>query len=247
MNPRIIGVIPARYAAKRLPGKPLLRLAGKPMVQHVYERAIQADLHEVIVATDDVRIYDAVRDFGGRVVMTRGDHPSGTDRVAEAVRELEVDLVVNLQGDEPLLDPDSINRAVVPLREDESVVMSTLAHRIHGLDEIMDPNVVKVVCDGYGRALYFSRAPIPYSREGDQTTRGVLRHIGLYVFRKEFLQIFSSLPPTALEKSESLEQLRALEHGYHIAVVETDTAVVGVDTAADFDKVREILEGGRGR
>ncbi|MBF0131642.1 MAG: 3-deoxy-manno-octulosonate cytidylyltransferase [Magnetococcales bacterium] len=244
MAPRVIAIIPSRFSSQRLPGKPLLPMAGKPMIQHVYERAIRARLDDVIVATDDERIQAAVQGFGGRVVMTRTDHLSGTDRVAEAALGLDADFIVNIQGDEPLLDPEAINQAVTPFLTDDRLVMSTLAHRITQPAEIMDPNVVKVVCNAQGFALYFSRAPIPWARYEDHGPPGAWRHIGLYVFGKDFLALFAALPPTPLEKREGLEQLRALEHGYPIRVVPSNAGALGVDTRADYEKVRCILEQG---
>ncbi|MBF0448887.1 MAG: 3-deoxy-manno-octulosonate cytidylyltransferase [Magnetococcales bacterium] len=252
MSQKILVVIPARYASTRLPGKPLLPLAGKPMIQHVYERASSAKVSQVLVATDDQRIFDAVTDFGGEVVLTSPNHLSGTDRVAEAARSVQADLIINVQGDEPLLDPDSINRAVAPLLADDTIEMGTLAHALTDAKELLNPNVVKVVINNRGFALYFSRAPIPFDRDQftgqpptnppTQTPSGVLRHIGLYVYRADFLQKFAQLSPTKLEKKESLEQLRALEHGHDIRVVTVTRPIIGVDTPEDVEKVRIILE-----
>ncbi|MBF0436406.1 MAG: 3-deoxy-manno-octulosonate cytidylyltransferase [Magnetococcales bacterium] len=244
MTLRIVAIIPVRFASQRLPGKPLLPIAGKPMIQHVYERALLARLDEVVVATDDQRIYDVVKKFGGHVVMTDQNHPSGTDRVAEAAAGLTADVVVNIQGDEPLLDANAVNAAITPFLEDNALVMSTLAHEITQDDDIRDPNAVKVVCDTRGFALYFSRSPIPYFRHKGQGSAKVYRHIGLYVFRHHFLTTFAALPPTDLEQCEGLEQLRALEHGYRIRVVPTDHAAIGVDTMEDYKKVCHLLENG---
>ena len=221
MKNRIIAIIPARYHASRLPGKPLADIAGKPMIQHVYERASRARVDDVVVATDDARIVEVVRGFGGQVVMTSSDHPSGTDRVAEVARALNAEIVVNVQGDEPLLDPELINLAAAPLWADPNIVMSTLAHPLTDPADAVDPNVVKVVCNRAGFALYFSRAAIPHDRDGDNpgSPQGLLRHVGLYLYRADFLQRFSQLQPTRLERYERLEQLRALEHGYPIRVV----------------------------
>lgn len=235
----VIGIIPARYQSTRFPGKPLADICGKPMIQHVYERArAAAVLDDVLVATDDERIYQAVEGFGGKAVMTSPEHPTGTDRLAEVAAGLTADIIVNIQGDEPLLSPESIEQAVKPLLEDETLVMSTLKLRVEDPEEALDPNVVKVVTDAAGNALYFSRAPIPYPREGTAT---YYKHIGLYVYRRDFLLKFASLPPTPLEQVEKLEQLRALENGYQIRVVETDYAAIGVDTPQDLEKVRKIL------
>ncbi|MBF0414873.1 MAG: 3-deoxy-manno-octulosonate cytidylyltransferase [Magnetococcales bacterium] len=244
MTPRIVAIIPVRFASQRLPGKPLLPIAGKPMIQHVYERALLARLDDVVVATDDPRIYDTVQNFGGRVVMTDQNHPSGTDRVAEAAAGLTADVVVNIQGDEPLLDANAVNAAIAPFLDDSTLVMSTLAHEITHDEDIRDPNAVKVVCDTRGFALYFSRSPIPYFRHKNQGFAKVYRHIGLYAFRKDFLTTFAALPPTDLEKCEGLEQLRALEHGYRIRVIPTDHAAIGVDTMEDYKKVCHLLENG---
>ncbi|MBF0444566.1 MAG: 3-deoxy-manno-octulosonate cytidylyltransferase [Magnetococcales bacterium] len=244
MGRNIAVVIPSRYASSRLPGKPLIELAGKPMIQHVYERASQADVSQVVVATDDERIFATVKKFGGEVLMTSLDHLSGTDRVAEAARKLNADIIINVQGDEPLLNPDSINQAVAPLLADDTVVMGTLAHHLTDREDANNSNVVKVVTDKQGFALYFSRLPIPFSKGQNQgqIPSGMLRHIGLYVYKADFLQTFAKLAPTQLEKLENLEQLRALEHGYKIRVVAISQAVIGVDTPEDVIKVQEILE-----
>ncbi len=253
MAKKVLVIIPARYASTRLPGKPLIKLAGKPMIRHVYERASQADVNQVVVATDDERIARAVKDFGGEAIMTSPNHPSGTDRVAEAAARLGGDLIINVQGDEPLLDPNSINRALMPLKADDSIEMGTLAHPITDPDDLLNANVVKVVCDRRGFALYFSRSPIPFDRDQfgaklDESTiksipDSMMRHVGLYVYRSDFLQHFAKLPPTPLEKLESLEQLRALEHGHRIRVETIKQAVVGVDTSDDVKKVEAILGG----
>jgi 3-deoxy-manno-octulosonate cytidylyltransferase (CMP-KDO synthetase) len=248
MSKNIAVVIPSRYASTRLPGKPLIELAGKPMIQHVYEQASKADVTQVVVATDDERIYATVKNFGGDVLMTSSDHLSGTDRVAEAADKLNADIIINVQGDEPLLNPDSINQAVAPLLADDTVVMGTLAHHLTDLEDVNNSNVVKVVTDKQGFALYFSRLPIPFSQNKtpketpQKAPSGMLRHIGLYVYRADFLQQFAKLAPTQLEQSENLEQLRVLEHGYKIKVVAISQAVIGVDTPEDVVKVREILE-----
>ena len=246
MKERIVAVIPARYASTRLPGKPLLDLGGKPMIQHVYERAVRAQVDRVLVATDDRRIRDVVIGFGGRVVMTDPGHLSGSDRVAEAIRDMNVDIVVNVQGDEPLLDARLIDLTVAPLLRNATIPMSTLAHPLVNEWEIHDNNVVKVVCDQDGFALYFSRATIPHDREGvwklgGQADTGLLRHVGLYAYRAYFLQQFTRLKPTGLERLECLEQLRALEHGYSIRVVVAPGEVIGVDTPEDLKRVRALL------
>jgi 3-deoxy-manno-octulosonate cytidylyltransferase (CMP-KDO synthetase) len=244
MGQRILGIIPARYASSRFPGKALADLGGKPMVQHVVERAREARLlTDVLVATDDRRILEAVTAFGGQACMTSPDHPSGTDRIAEVVRTRPCDLVVNIQGDEPLLDPVMIDRAVEPLVQDPGLEMGTLA-RPMGYEEALDPSKVKVVVDRHGCALYFSRSRIPHVRE-DATPEGerpYLLHIGLYVYRREALLRFAGLAPTPLESQERLEQLRALEHGMRIRVVTTEHQSFGVDTPADLERVRRMMK-----
>jgi 3-deoxy-manno-octulosonate cytidylyltransferase (CMP-KDO synthetase) len=239
---RVVGLIPARYASKRFPGKALADLHGKPLLQHVVERAGQAkSLSEVVVATEDGRIADLVRGFGGRVRMTAATHPSGTDRIAEVARDLDCDLVVNIQGDEPLIVPAEIDAAVAPLLDDPGIPMGTLACPLP-LEQATDPNAVKVVVGTHGFALYFSRAPIPYLRDGH--AGGVspyLLHIGLYIYRREVLLRLASLPPTPLEERERLEQLRALEHGIRIRVVMTDHPSLGVDTPEDLERVRRLM------
>ncbi|MEO5364279.1 MAG: 3-deoxy-manno-octulosonate cytidylyltransferase [Magnetococcus sp. DMHC-8] len=245
MNDTIVVIIPARFASSRLPGKPLLDLGGKPMIRHVYERALQAGVATVWVATDDQRIFEAVQAFGGRVIMTSAHHQSGTDRVAEAAQQLEATIVVNVQGDEPLLDPALIDQVAAPLQADPHLDMATLAHPLHDPEEANDPNVVKVVCDRRGFALYFSRLPIPFDRDRGEGRAPLLRHVGLYAYRAGFLQTFARLPPTELEQRERLEQLRALEYGHAIRVVVADgAAAIGVDTPADVQKVRRLLENG---
>lgn len=244
-RPRIVGIIPARYASSRFPGKALADLCGRPLVQHVVERAGQARLlHEVLVATDDARIQAAVEGFGGRAVMTSPDHPSGTDRIAEVVRGLACDLVVNIQGDEPLLDPALVDRAVEPLLADPTLPMGTLARPMGG-EEAADPSKVKVVVDRQGCALYFSRAQIPFLRDGIPAgdSSPFLLHIGLYVYRREALLRLAALPVSPLEERERLEQLRALEHGMRIRVVVTAHGSFGVDTPADLERVRRMMEG----
>lgn len=241
-------VIPARYASTRFPGKPLADLCGKPMIQWVYERSsLCKSADRVIVATDDARIAAAVIAFGGEVVMTRSDHATGTDRLAEVAAGLDDDLIVNVQGDEPLIDPAMIEATVEPLLSDASIPMGTLKTPLTSVEEFRNPNVVKVVTDRRGFALYFSRAAIPYPRDFadgiEQRWRelATAKHIGLYVYRRDFLLAYPKLPVTPLESQESLEQLRALEHGYRIRVAETDLVGQGVDTPEDLDRVRELL------
>jgi 3-deoxy-manno-octulosonate cytidylyltransferase (CMP-KDO synthetase) len=239
-------VIPARYGASRLPGKPLAVIAGRPMIEHAYRRAAAAGgVAAVIVATDDDRIASAVAGFGGRWVMTRPDHASGTDRIAEVARGLSCDLIVNVQGDEPSLAPTAIEQAIAPLAADASIVMGTLGNPLDDASDPQNPHVVKVLVDRQGFALYFSRAPVPYRREAGAPGSAVLRHVGLYVYRREFLLTLASLPRTPLERAESLEQLRALEHGYRIKVVETAYQSLSVDTPEDLERVRRLAAAGQ--
>jgi 3-deoxy-manno-octulosonate cytidylyltransferase (CMP-KDO synthetase) len=213
------------------------------MIEHVYRRASDARfVSSVIVATDDERILEAVRGFGGAACMTSPDHRSGTDRLAEVAAALDSDIIVNVQGDEPLIEPAMIDEAVAPLFEDPMMTMSTLRRRIEDPAELRNPNVTKVVVDAEGFALYFSRAPIPYAREGAPAARA-WRHVGLYVYRRDCLMQFAALPAGELEQAESLEQLRALEHGIRIYAVETEHDSIGVDTPADLDRVRRLLAG----
>jgi 3-deoxy-manno-octulosonate cytidylyltransferase (CMP-KDO synthetase) len=234
-------VIPARYASSRLPGKPLLRQTGKYLVQHVYEQALQARrAAAVLVATDDPRIVTAVESFGGQAVLTRRDHPSGTDRVAEVARRLDADVVVNLQGDEPLVDPAALDLLPALLERDGDADMATLAVPLASAEQWRNPNCVKVVCDATGRALYFSRSPIPYVRDGQpdfaaQPPR-FLQHLGLYAYRRRFLLSLAALPPEPLEQLEKLEQLRVLALGRRIQVGLVRQAAIGVDTYEDYER-----------
>jgi 3-deoxy-manno-octulosonate cytidylyltransferase (CMP-KDO synthetase) len=239
---RVVGIIPARYQSSRFPGKALADLCGKPMLQHVVERTGRARrLDEVLVATDDRRILEAVQGFGGKACMTSPDHPSGTDRIAEVARDLACDLVVNIQGDEPLIDPAIIDQAVEPLVRDAAIPMGTLSRPMDA-EEAADRSKVKVVVDLQGFALYFSRAPIPCVRDGAAAGEPYSLHIGLYVYRRETLLMLAGLSPTPLEQQERLEQLRALEHGVRIRVVPTAHRSFGVDTPADLERVRWIME-----
>ncbi len=240
MPQEILGVIPARYASSRFPGKALALIAGRTMLQHVWERAGQArSLTRLVVATDDERILLAARGFGAAVRMTRADHPSGTDRTAEVAAQDGAAVIVNIQGDEPLIDPVAIDAAVSGLLESKAAPMATLSKRIEDPGELSDPNVVKVVTDLDGDAIYFSRAAVPFVRSG----RAVhYKHIGLYVYRRDFLLGYSSLPVGPLEEAEKLEQLRALENGYKIRVVETGYESLGVDTPEDLRRVSALVE-----
>ena len=237
--------IPSRYGSSRFPGKPLALIRGLPMIQHVYERALNCpETDGVFVATDDERIRQRVLDFGGRVLMTRKDHPSGTDRIAEAARLIHAkdeDLIVNIQGDQPLFDPSIITALVAPFLQDKSIHMTTLKCRIRAESEIPNPNHVKVVTDRKEFALYFSRAAIPFFRDG-ATTGAHFKHLGIYAYRMDFLKTFVALPIGHLEAAEKLEQLRALENGFRIKVVETSLDSVEVDTPDDIRRVEALIE-----
>ncbi|CAM3825537.1 3-deoxy-manno-octulosonate cytidylyltransferase [Vreelandella rituensis] len=247
-----IAVVPARYASTRLPGKPLLQIAGEPMVAHVWRRACESAASRVVVATDDARIEQVMRAYGADVVMTRADHPSGTDRLAEVAATLglaDEALLVNVQGDEPLIPPALINQVAARLADDDAASIATLAEPISDIDTLFNPNVVKVVRALSGRALYFSRAPIPWDRQHFQTrpallqTDAWLRHIGLYAYRAGFLRDYLDWPPAPLEQLEQLEQLRALHHGHGIQVaLACEINPAGVDTAEDLARVRALLE-----
>jgi 3-deoxy-manno-octulosonate cytidylyltransferase (CMP-KDO synthetase) len=240
---KILGVIPARFASSRFPGKVLAQIASKTMLQHVYERAnMSTYLTSTIIATDDQRVYDAARSFGARVRMTRTDHLSGTDRVAEVASAENAEIIVNIQGDEPLIDPAAIDVSILPMVHEPGVVMSTLKKKIEDPREIGDPNVVKVVTNREGEAIYFSRCPIPYERESGGNIPVCYKHIGLYVYERDFLLGYSALPVGPLERAERLEQLRALENGFRIRVVETEYESLGVDTPEDLERVSRLFE-----
>lgn len=245
-------VIPARWGSTRLPGKPLVDLAGRPLLAWVWQVASESGAAEVVIATDDERIRDAAERFGARVTMTRAGHPSGTDRVHEAVAAAgwpEQAIVVNLQGDEPLVPPEMVAQVASALASDPAAGIATLATPVTTLSAALDPNVVKVVCDVHGRAIYFSRAPVPFHRDGasagiDTQRRydGMLRHIGLYAYRVSVLKRIAGLAPAPIEAAEKLEQLRALWHGIPIAVTRAATTPPpGVDTPADLERVRGLL------
>ena len=241
MGSRVVVIIPARYESTRLPGKPLADLHGQPMIQRVYERAqLTRDVDRVLVATDDERIRAAVTAFGGEVVMTSRAHRTGTDRIAEVAAGLDADIVVNVQGDLPLLDPAMVDAAVAPLRDDDGLPMATIKTPIGTREERDNPNVVKVVTDQDGYALYFSRSPLPYHRDGGTAPLGD-KHIGLYAYRRDFLLSFAKLAPTPLEQAEQLEQLRALEWGFRIKVADVAAASIEVDTPADLERVRAVF------
>lgn len=245
-------VIPARYASSRLPAKPLLDIAGKPMVVHVVERALESGAEQVVVATDHEEIVAVVQDYGYQVVMTSENHASGTDRIAEVALKMawpEETIVVNVQGDEPLISPELIQEVASNLAQHQAAAIATACHPIHDKASMLNPNIVKVVMDIHGHALYFSRAPIPYARdafaadEDAPADMPVYRHIGIYAYRVSFLKAYSGLEPAAIEKFESLEQLRALWHGYRISVAITANApAAGVDTKADLEYVRSLFK-----
>lgn len=248
---KAVAIIPARFDAARFPGKPLALLNGKPIIQHVYEHAIRANLIDfVVIATDDKRIFEAVNNFGGDAVMTSAEHESGTDRIAEAAENIECEYVINIQGDEPFVRPEMIDDVVDLLYNDHNAAISTLAKKITDREEILSPNIVKVVTDDDGYALYFSRAPIPYYRddwkgpesitfEEDHTV--VFKHIGIYGFRKDDLITFTSMKKGGLEEIEKLEQLRALAAGMKIRVKETEFVTFGIDTIDDLRRAEEWL------
>jgi len=248
---KISAVIPARYGSTRFEGKPLADILGKPMIQYVYEGVCQSKLiDEVIVATDDQRILDAVKSFGGSVMMTSAAHPTGTDRVAEVAKKLKSEIIVNVQGDEPLIKGNIIDKAIRPLLTDDTLHMSTLMTRIEEVRDWLNPHIVKVVVDQKNFALYFSRSPIPFPRDlqigrleshpfgtDRPLPKRVFKHIGVYVFRRKFLLGFSKMKPTPIEKLEKLEQLRALENGYRIKVTPVNYEPICVDTPEDLEKI----------
>ncbi len=247
---RVVAVIPARYHSNRFEGKPLALIAGKPMIQHVVERAGQVSmLSRVVVATDDERIAEAVVSFGGEVVLTRSDHASGTDRLAEAAELLDIaehDVVVNIQGDQPLFPPQVIEQVAGPLLTDPALPMSTLIYKIIRPEEINDPNHVKTVFDCHGNALYFSRSPIPFQRNPEESIQPTYyKHLGFYAYRKGFLLTFVALPEGEWERFEKLEQLRALEYGYQIRVVLTGHDSIEVDTPQDAERVAAMIRAGQ--
>ena len=249
--PHILIVIPARYHSTRLPGKVLSDIGGQTMIERVYRRASLARASEVIIATDDERVRDVVEGFGGRAIMTSERHPTGTDRLAEAVRFIDADIIVNVQADEPLIEPSMIDEAARALTSGPGAAIGTLRRAIEDEGDLANPNVVKVVVDLNGRALYFSRAPVPWMSHAatPQGTDGrrhgaAWRHVGIYAYRRDALLTLAGLPPTPLEQTESLEQLRALEHGFGIHTLETSYDTIGVDTAEDLERVRRRVAAG---
>ena len=246
-EPRVVAIIPARWASTRFPGKPLAQIKNKPMIQWVVEQAQKASrISEVIVATDDGRIFDAVNGFGGKAVMTSQDHATGSDRIAEVASGLKCDIVVNIQGDEPLIPPENIDQVIDCLDKNPTLNVATLMMAVHESDEITDSNVVKVVADQKGRALYFSRSAIPFHRDEwkngvPKETNRVFKHVGLYAYTRSFLLEFTRMSPTPIEQLEKLEQLRILEHGYPIQVEVTEKVSMGVDRIEDLEKVERLL------
>ncbi len=236
----VIAIIPSRYASTRLPGKPLADICGKPMIQHVYERVRSVSLFDdVIVATDDDRIAVAVRAFGGHVCMTSPDCPSGSDRILEAAERYPADIYINVQGDEPLIEPSVIERLVLEMQRDPDLQMATLCYPV-SVEKAQDPNLVKVVCAHNGNALYFSRSPIPYPRKGGISPQ-YFGHLGMYAYRRGLLMLFNQLPSSPLENTEKLEQLRVLQAGITIRVLQTEAMGPGVDTPEDLEEVRRIM------
>lgn len=250
MGLTVVGIIPARYGSSRLPGKPLLELCGKPIVQHVYERATHASLiDEVIVATDDERVSAVVEKFGGKAVLTPANFQSGSDRVAFVAKNLQADIIANIQGDEPLIEPNMIDETIQTLLDDEGVDVTTPVKKISSAEELMNPSIVKVVLDKNNFALYFSRSFIPFLREPAVQATGsrwpeshdFYKHIGVYVYRKDFLLAFTQWDRSALERAEQLEQLRILEHGHRIKCVITEYDSFSVDTKEDFERVQKMM------
>ncbi len=242
---QVLAIVPARFASTRFPGKIIAPLEGKPVVYHTYLRVLEAKLvSRVLIATDDERVVDALRPYDVDVVMTRADHACGTDRIAEVAEKSDASIIVNVQGDEPLIVPQTIDDTIRPLLNEPDVVMSTARHRITDEKRINDPNTVKVVCDQLGHAMYFSRLPIPYIRDGAdriQPYECYWQHVGLYAYRRDFLLRYAAMPQTPIETLEKLEQMRVLENGYTIAVVNTEYEGLGVDTPEDLEEVKTIL------
>lgn len=244
-----VGIIPARFGSTRFEGKLLADFCGKPVIQHTWENAKKSNLIEdLVIATDDKRIYNTAKGFGANVVYTSISHKSGSDRLTEVASSIDAKVIVNIQADEPLLNPSMIDDLVVALLKDKTLVMATLCHKINDAQEIQDPNVVKVVFDRSGFALYFSRSPVPYERMGSDDKLQIIdyyKHIGIYAYAKDFLFTFKSLPQSRLEKTEKLEQLRVLENGYKIKVIETKFDTIGIDTPEDLDKAIQIVKSGK--
>lgn len=237
---KFLGVIPSRYASTRLEGKPLKAICGHTMVEWVYKRALKSKLDGVVVATDDERIVDEVKSFGGNVILTRKDHINGTSRIAEVCETYtDYDVIVNIQGDEPLIEPDMINSIIDSFIEDNTIPMSTLKYKLTDMTEIENPNAVKVVTDKNDFAIYFSRSVIPYPRNLNMDN--YYKHVGIYGYKRDFVMEYAKMESTPLELSESLEQLRVLENGYKIKVLETPYKIIGVDTQEELERVREYI------
>ena len=237
---KFLGVIPSRYASTRLEGKPLKDICGHTMVEWVYKRASKSKLDGVVVATDDERIVDEVKSFGGNVILTRKDHINGTSRIAEVCETyIDYDVIVNIQGDEPLIEPDMINSIIDSFIEDNTIPMSTLKYKLTDMAEIENPNAVKVVTDKNDFAIYFSRSVIPYPR--NLNIDNYYKHVGIYGYKRDFVMEYAKMASTPLELSESLEQLRVLENGYKIKVLETPYKIIGVDTQEELERVREYI------
>ncbi|MGL5311875.1 MAG: 3-deoxy-manno-octulosonate cytidylyltransferase [Peptostreptococcaceae bacterium] len=237
---KFLGIIPARYESTRLPRKPLKDICGHTMIEWVYKRAIKSNLDRVVVATDSQEVFDVVKAFGGDVVMTDANHLNGTSRIAEVCEKIiDCDVIINIQGDEPLIEPAMINSLIESFKEENDLKMTTLKHKLNKKEDIENPNFVKVVTDKKDYAIYFSRSVIPYPR--NENLDIYFKHVGIYGYKREFVLEYSKLESTPLENSESLEQLRVLENGYKIKVLETPYEIIGVDTAEELEKVREYI------
>ncbi len=237
---KFLGVIPARYESTRLPKKPLKDICGHSMIEWVYKRAIKSDLDKVIIATDSEEVYKVIKEFGGEVILTDKNHLNGTSRIAEVCeKETDYDVIINIQGDEPLIEPEMINSLIEVFKDEEELKMATLKHKLHKKEDIENPNFVKVVTDKNDYALYFSRSVIPYPR--NENLDIYFKHVGIYGYKREFVLEYSKQESTPLENSESLEQLRVLENGHKIKVLETPYEIIGVDTQEELERVREYI------
>lgn len=238
---KFLGVIPARYASTRLPNKPLKDICGHTMIEWVYKRALKSNLDMVVVATDSKEVFDEVKSFGGEVILTREDHLNGTSRIAEVCEKItDYDVVINIQGDEPLIEKDMINSLIDTFNVERDLKMGTLKHKLHKWEDIENPNFVKVITDKNNYAIYFSRSVIPYPR--NKNLDNYFKHVGIYGYKRDFVLEYSKMESTPLENSESLEQLRVLENGYKIKVLETPYEIIGVDTAEELDKVKKYIK-----
>lgn len=238
---KFLGVIPARYGSTRFEGKPLETIHGKTMIEWVYKRSLSSKLDKVVVATDDDRIAEVVKAFGGEVILTSRDHETGTDRIAEVAKVYkEFDVIINVQGDEPLIESSMINSLITPFLEEPELKMATLKYKLDNMEDVNNPNIVKVICDKNDYAIYFSRNPIPFPRKLDISN--YYKHIGVYAYKRDFVLDYAKMPQTPLEISESLEQLRVLENAYKIKVLETKHKVLGVDTPEDLIKVIDYVK-----